>query len=207
LLGSGELGKEVALELQLETREIMFWRTVAESDMASEQKAAAPVRALVPASSGSLSQHARSPPPAPSPQPQQQPPQPADAAQPQQPAPPALRLPPRDRPGVPQGGYAAIPGTSYDAPGGSMYPGMAGGSMFQAQAAAITIANTNAPTVGIASISVFAVPRPQPKLIKAHDLITIIIREESEVSSQGSSDLKRNAYIAAQADQLLKLNA
>jgi flagellar L-ring protein precursor FlgH len=53
---------------------------------------------------------------------------------------------------------------------------------------------------------VFAVPRPQPKLIKAHDLITIIIREESEVSSQGTSDIKRQTDIGAQADQFVKLN-
>jgi flagellar L-ring protein precursor FlgH len=141
---------------------------------------------------------------------QQQPPPPADAPQPQQPAPaapPACRVPPSDRPGVPQGGYGANPNLAGEGAGGSAYPqGAGGGSMFQAQSAAMTVSNTAGPGGGIAAISVFAVPRPQPKLIKAHDLITIIIREESEVSSQGSSDLKRSADLGAQVDQFVKLN-
>ena len=59
---------------------------------------------------------------------------------------------------------------------------------------------------GIAAISVFAVPKQQPKMVKAHDLLTIIIREESEVSSQGTSDLKRQTDLGAQVDQFVRLN-
>jgi flagellar L-ring protein precursor FlgH len=139
---------------------------------------------------------------------QQQPEQPQQptAAQPQQPgtAPSMIRLPPRDRPGVPQGGYAA--NSNYtDGPAGYAQGGP-GGSMFQAQAASVAAAHNGGNGGGIAAISVFAVPRPQPKLIKAHDLITIIIREESEVSSQGTSDVKRSTDLGAQVNQFVKLN-
>jgi flagellar L-ring protein precursor FlgH len=140
-------------------------------------------------------------------QPQQQIPQSApQAPQPQgAEAPPVIRLPARERPGVPQGGNAANPGYG-EGNGGSMYSqGMAGGSMFQAQAATVNVSN-NGGGGGIAAISVFAVPRPQPKLIKAHDLITIIIREESEVSSQSTSDIKRQTDLGAQVNQFVKLN-
>jgi flagellar L-ring protein precursor FlgH len=137
---------------------------------------------------------------------QQQPTAP-QATQPQPESPP-IRLPMRDRPGVPQGGgpMAGEPGNA-----GSMYPQQAtGGSMFQAQATAIAVSNMGTPggngNTGISAISVFAVPKQQPKMIKAHDLLTIIIREESEVSSQGTSDLKRQSDLSAQADQFVKLN-
>jgi len=55
-------------------------------------------------------------------------------------------------------------------------------------------------------VSVFAVPPPEPKMIKKQDLITIIIREESEVSSQGTSDLKRQSDVNASINQFIKLN-
>jgi flagellar L-ring protein precursor FlgH len=136
--------------------------------------------------------------------PQQTPPVPSQT-QPSETPPPAIRLPARERPGVPQGGYAANPGPAGEA-GGSMYPGTAGGSMFQAQSATYAVSNNVGGGGGIAAISVFAVPRPQPKLIKAHDLITIIIREESEVSSQSTSDIKRQTDLGAQVNQFVKLN-
>src|SRR4051812_48701155 len=99
-------------------------------------------------------------------QPQSQPQSQPQATQPQ--APPAIRLPSREHPGVPQGGSANNPNYA-DGAGGSMYSqGMAGGSMFQAQAGTATISNNGGGAGGIAAISVFAVPRPQPKLIKAH---------------------------------------
>ncbi|HEY7116609.1 MAG TPA: flagellar basal body L-ring protein FlgH [Tepidisphaeraceae bacterium] len=84
-----------------------------------------------------------------------------------------------------------------------------GGSMYQHAQATAAIANPAEAAGGvvtIAQVSVFAVPKPQPKLIKQHDLITIIIREESEVSSQGTSDLKRQSDLNAQADQFVRLN-
>src|SRR4029079_6650666 len=65
------------------------------------------------------------------------------------------------------------------------------------------------PPVGrpdLKTLSVFAVPEQQPKTIKKHDLVTIIIREESEVSSQGTSDLKRQSDLDAGVDSAFNLN-
>ena len=59
---------------------------------------------------------------------------------------------------------------------------------------------------GINGVSYFAVPPPQPKVLKKHDLITIIVREESEFKSAGNSDLKKNADIDAKIEQFVKLN-
>jgi flagellar L-ring protein precursor FlgH len=56
------------------------------------------------------------------------------------------------------------------------------------------------------SVSFFSVPPPEPKTVKKHDLITIIIREESEVSSQGTTDLKRQSDMNATANQFVRLN-
>ena len=54
-------------------------------------------------------------------------------------------------------------------------------------------------------VSFYAVPEPQPKLLHKHDLVTIVIREDSNFSSQGTTDLKRNADINAQIIDYLQL--
>jgi flagellar L-ring protein precursor FlgH len=59
---------------------------------------------------------------------------------------------------------------------------------------------------GLKNVSVFSVPEPEAKTIKKHDLVTIIIREESEVSSQGTSDLKRQSDVDAKVDNFARLN-
>ncbi|HYE19121.1 MAG TPA: flagellar basal body L-ring protein FlgH [Tepidisphaeraceae bacterium] len=58
----------------------------------------------------------------------------------------------------------------------------------------------------IGAYSPFAVAEPEPKLIKKHALVTIIIREESEATSQGSTDVKREGTVDAQVNQFVKLN-
>jgi flagellar L-ring protein precursor FlgH len=55
-------------------------------------------------------------------------------------------------------------------------------------------------------VSYFAVPTPEPKVLRKHDLVTIIVREESEFKSAGNSDLKRQTDIDAQIQQFIKLN-
>ncbi len=57
----------------------------------------------------------------------------------------------------------------------------------------------------ISSISYYTVPEPVPKTLKKHDLITIIIREESTITSDGTSDLKKNADMDANVSALPKL--
>lgn len=58
----------------------------------------------------------------------------------------------------------------------------------------------------LASISYFSVPDPEPKVIKKHDLVTIIIREESEMSSDGKSDLKKSADLDMRLDEWVHAN-
>jgi flagellar L-ring protein precursor FlgH len=59
----------------------------------------------------------------------------------------------------------------------------------------------------LASVSFLAVPEPQPKVVKKHDIITLIIREESEYSSEGTTDLKKQADLNAAIEQFIRINA
>ncbi len=54
-------------------------------------------------------------------------------------------------------------------------------------------------------LSFFGVPEPEPRTLKKHDLITIIVREESTFSSKGTADLKREADIEAKVEEFIKL--
>lgn len=58
-----------------------------------------------------------------------------------------------------------------------------------------------------AEFTILAVPEPKPKEIKKHDIITIIVLEESQSSSKGTTDLKRTADFDAKVDSYVKLNA
>jgi flagellar L-ring protein precursor FlgH len=60
----------------------------------------------------------------------------------------------------------------------------------------------------LAATSFYAVAEPQPRTLKKHDLITIIVREESTFSSDGSLEAKRQADIEAKLEEFvtLKLN-
>jgi flagellar L-ring protein precursor FlgH len=52
------------------------------------------------------------------------------------------------------------------------------------------------------SYSLYAVPEPEPKVLKKHDLINIIVREESQSASKGVTDLKKNADLDAKLEAL-----
>jgi flagellar L-ring protein precursor FlgH len=54
-------------------------------------------------------------------------------------------------------------------------------------------------------VSLHAVPIPEPRVIKKHDLVTIIVREESQFSSEGTGDVKREASIDAAIEDFIKL--
>lgn len=54
-------------------------------------------------------------------------------------------------------------------------------------------------------ISYTAVSPPEPKVIRKHDLVTIIIREESQFSSDGKSELKRESTLDAAITDFVKL--
>ena len=78
-----------------------------------------------------------------------------------------------------------------------------GGSLLRA-----TLAASPDPSVAtLKQVSFFAVPDPEPRTMKKHDLVTIIIREESEITSDGTSDLKKNADLDMRVDEFIKLQA
>ena len=77
-----------------------------------------------------------------------------------------------------------------------------GGSLLRA-----TITTGNDPAQAkLPAVSYFAVPDPQPKTLRKHDLVTIIVREESEYSSEGTTDLKKDAAYEAKLEELIKIN-
>jgi len=78
-----------------------------------------------------------------------------------------------------------------------------GGSLLRA---ALTAPQPDPGQIRLDGVSYFAVPTPEPRVMKKHDLVTIIVREVSEIKSEGTTDLKRNADIDAKIDQFVKLN-
>jgi flagellar L-ring protein precursor FlgH len=58
----------------------------------------------------------------------------------------------------------------------------------------------------LSGVSFFAVPEPEPKIIKKHDLVTIIIREESDMSTDATTELKKNADLDMAVEEWVKLN-
>jgi flagellar L-ring protein FlgH len=78
-----------------------------------------------------------------------------------------------------------------------------GGSLFRATLA-------TAPDPGAAkpaSISLFAVAPPEPRTVRKHDQITIIIREESEFSSDGNSEAKKSYELDARISEFIDMGA
>ena len=54
--------------------------------------------------------------------------------------------------------------------------------------------------------SVMAVPKKQPRVLKQHDLVTIIVREESASTIKGTTDLEKSSDLDAKIDSFVKLN-
>ncbi len=77
-----------------------------------------------------------------------------------------------------------------------------GGSLARAE-----IADRPEGSVGITtSTSFISVPEPQPKLIHKHDIITIVVREDSNFSATGTTDLKHHSDIDALIDSYVQLH-
>jgi flagellar L-ring protein FlgH len=55
-------------------------------------------------------------------------------------------------------------------------------------------------------VSLLAVPEAKPREIKKHDLVTIIVAEESQSQTTGTTDLKKNADLDMKVDAYVKLN-
>lgn len=78
----------------------------------------------------------------------------------------------------------------------------AGGSLLRA-----TMAHSTDPAPArLTSVSFFAVPEPTPRTLKKHDLVTIIIREQSEFKSEGNTELTKEANLEAKVEEFIKLN-
>lgn len=77
-----------------------------------------------------------------------------------------------------------------------------GGSLLRTAASSVPDPNQ----AKISNVSFFAVPDPTTKAYKKHDLITIIINEDSVSKSQGLSDLQKQADFDAKITQFLKVS-
>lgn len=53
----------------------------------------------------------------------------------------------------------------------------------------------------LADVSFYAVPEPEPRTLKKHDLITIIIREESTHTSKGSNESSKESDLEAAIEE------
>jgi flagellar L-ring protein precursor FlgH len=62
------------------------------------------------------------------------------------------------------------------------------------------------PPLNYAAASSMAVPRKQPRTLKQHDVVQIIVREESQASTSGVTDLQKSSNLDAKIDSYVKLN-
>jgi flagellar L-ring protein precursor FlgH len=77
-----------------------------------------------------------------------------------------------------------------------------GGSLLKASLAVSRDPNKTS----VSAVSFFAVPDPEPRTVKKHDLVEIIVREEASFSAQGTTDLKKQTDLDAKINQFIKMN-
>lgn len=76
-----------------------------------------------------------------------------------------------------------------------------GGSLLRA-----TMESTPEPgQATLKEVSFTYVPDPEPHVLKKHDLVTVIIREESAFKTKGATDLKRSGNLDAKLEEYLQL--
>jgi flagellar L-ring protein precursor FlgH len=76
------------------------------------------------------------------------------------------------------------------------------GSLLQAQ-----LATRPSPSqVKPAQVSFFAVAEPEPKTLKVHDLVQIIVSEQSEITSKGTNNMTRDSELDAKINNFIQLN-
>jgi flagellar L-ring protein FlgH len=92
------------------------------------------------------------------------------------------------------------------APGTSERYRRSGSSLLRAQQEFRLPATAGGPDARLADASFFAVPPPEPRVIRKHDLVTVIVREQSEFRSQGSTELEKKAELKAAIDEFIRLN-
>jgi flagellar L-ring protein precursor FlgH len=88
--------------------------------------------------------------------------------------------------------------------------GQGGGNSLLRAGSAMPVQQPDAPgTAGqsrMSAVSLLAVPPPQPKMLKKHDLIQIIIREQAQASSKGNTDASKETEVNAQLDAYVRLS-
>lgn len=83
-----------------------------------------------------------------------------------------------------------------------------GGSLMRAARGAVAPSDPNGSQIDprVAAVSFYAVPPPKPRVIQPRDLITIIIKEQSEFKSEGTSKLDKKASLQAAINQFISLD-
>ena len=77
-----------------------------------------------------------------------------------------------------------------------------GGSLLRA-----TLASQQNPAQApLNSVSYIAVPAPEPTVLRKHDLVTIIVREATDYSSTGTTDLKKDYDLDIKIEQFIRAN-
>jgi len=66
-------------------------------------------------------------------------------------------------------------------------------------------ARSDAAQARLADVSFAAVPEPIPRTLRKHDQVTIIVREESEFRSKGTTELKKEAEFEARLEEFIRL--
>ena len=125
---------------------------------------------------------------------------PAQIAQQQQQPPQSPRIPSGREP-QPAATPTPKPVTNSAAEIGGLYQ-KTGGSLLRASLAAPIDPNQ----AKLSQVSYTALPDPEPKTIRKHDLITIVISEQSAFTSKETADLKREADYDAQLNAWARLN-
>jgi flagellar L-ring protein precursor FlgH len=107
--------------------------------------------------------------------------------------------------------YTTSPAAAEPGPGGSSEARLqvplgalvqrSGGSLARAQ----MVNESNATSASTSSVSYYSVSEQKPKLLRKHDLLTIVVREDSQFSSDGTTDLKHNADLDAIIDSYVGL--
>ncbi|MEI8196666.1 MAG: flagellar basal body L-ring protein FlgH [Phycisphaerae bacterium] len=103
---------------------------------------------------------------------------------------------------------ADVPGAPPPAPGGPLICPPVRGSLFKLAAQSMPtplVTDPAHPPSAVASVSLIAVPPAQARKIKKHDLVQIVIAENSSASSSGASDSKKTQSFDAALQQFLAL--
>jgi flagellar L-ring protein precursor FlgH len=98
-------------------------------------------------------------------------------------------------------GVSAQPGQTLQVDKGAISQ-QSGGSMLRATVS--TPVDPSSATLN--AVSFFSVPEAKPRTIKKHDLVTIIVDENSQYSSNGTTDLQKEADFDAKVTAMVRLS-